>query len=191
MMNFDAKTKRKAAVWLLSAFAVGLFFPSRICAQQVAQSSVTVSGNVTDDSGQPLIGVNVVVQGTTIGTNTNMAGVYTLKIPDKQAILEFSYLGYATRQVKVGGRRIINVTLTPSAESIGEVTVVAYGHQKKASVVGAISSAELKSFKIPVRSMSNILAGNVSGIIGVQRTGEPGKYNANFWIRGIGTFGQC
>ena len=190
MMNFDAKTKRKAAVWLLSAFAVGLFFPSRICAQQVAQSSVTVSGNVTDDSGQPLIGVNVVVQGTTIGTNTNMAGVYTLKIPDKQAILEFSYLGYATRQEKVGGRSIINVTLTPSAESIGEVTVVAYGHQKKASVVGAISSAELKSFKIPVRSMSNILAGNVSGIIGVQRTGEPGKDNANFWIRGIGTFGQ-
>lgn len=151
--------------------------------------TVTIKGNVSDIDGYPLPGVNIRLKDSTIGAITDVDGIYSIDIPkDKKAVLTFSFLGLKTVEEEVGSRTLINVVLIENAAELGEVTVVAYGRQKKASVVGAISTTSVKPLKAPVRSLSSVLAGNLAGIIGMQRSGEPGG-NAEFWIRGVGTFG--
>lgn len=148
-----------------------------------------ITGFVSDTEGKPLIGVTVRVKESDIGVITDIDGRYNINLSDKNVILQFSYVGYNVAEERVGSRKIINVVLTESAEQLEEVVVVAYGVQKKESVVGAISTVSPGKLKVgTTRSISNNLAGSVSGIIGVQRSGEPGYDNSNFWIRGISTF---
>ena len=100
----------------------------------------TVRGTVVDDTGEPLIGVSVLLHGTSQGVATDFDGKYSINVPNlKNAVLDFSYVGMISKSVKVNGRTVVDVTLTTDTEMLDEVVVVGYGQQKKASVVGAIT----------------------------------------------------
>jgi TonB-linked SusC/RagA family outer membrane protein len=152
--------------------------------------AVAVSGTVVDENNAPVIGATVAIKGTTSGVMTAVNGSYAISAP-AGATLVFSFVGYADREEAVDGRTSINVRLTPSEQAIDEVVVVGYGTQRRVSVVAAITSIEPAKLKTgTTRSLSNNLVGNLGGIIGVQRSGEPGYDNSSFWIRGISTFGS-
>jgi len=151
--------------------------------------SAGISGRVLDEAGQPVIGAAVSVKGTTVGVTTNIDGSFHLNY-EGNAILVVSFLGYETQQASVIAGKPTDIILKADAMSIETVEVVSvgYGVQKKESVVGAISSVRPSDLQVPVRSLSQTLAGNVTGIVALQSSGEPGKDDAQFWIRGIATF---
>ncbi|MDE6779765.1 MAG: SusC/RagA family TonB-linked outer membrane protein, partial [Alistipes sp.] len=151
--------------------------------------SAGISGRVLDETGQPIIGAAVSVKGTTMGITTGLDGSFRLNF-EGNAILVVSFLGYETQQVSVLSGRPTDIVLKNDATDIEAVEVVSvgYGVQKKESVVGAISSVRPSDLQVPVRSLSQSLAGNVTGIVALQTSGEPGKDDAQFWIRGIATF---
>lgn len=137
----------------------------------------------------PNSGVNVLVKGTTIGTTTDIDGNYFISVPDKNAVLVFSYIGFESQEVKVGGQININVNMSEESNSLDEVVVVGYGSQKRASVVGSITAIEPAQLQQgTTRAVSNNLAGQLAGVIAVQRNGEPGSDGSDFWIRGISSF---
>lgn len=149
------------------------------------QEQITITGVVTDSFGDPLPGVTIVVKGTSKGTSTNLEGIYTIEAP-KQSILQFSYMGFKSRDIKIGGEnKTINVVLQVDTKSLEEVVVVGYGTQKRASVTGAVSSVSDKEIlKAPTMSVSNIIGARVAGISAVQSSGQPGSDNAALRIRG-------
>ena len=162
--------------------------PAVIQPEIVVKASIT--GKVTDETGEPLIGVSVKVKGSTNGTTTDLNGKYTLTAPDNKAILVFTYIGYDTQEIPVGNKTVINVILKSKSSSLNEVVVtVAYGTQKKTTLVSSITSVDPTELKGPSSNLTQMLAGKVGGIISYQRSGEPGQDNASFFIRGVGTFG--
>jgi len=158
--------------------------------QQVTNPGFKVVGNVTDEKGEPLIGVSVNVKNhPKINAVTDFNGAYTITAPDKYSELTFTYIGMIPKTENVDNRKVINIVMVEDVGQLDEVVVVAYGAQKKESVVGSITTIEPSKLNVSTsRSLSNNLAGNVTGIIGVQRSGEPGYDNSYFWIRGISTF---
>lgn len=146
-----------------------------------------VTGVVTDKTGMPLIGVNVMFKNVSGGTTTNVDGLFVLEASPKD-VLVFSYIGFLSKEVKVGDKMTINVTLDEDAQSLEEVVVIGYGKQTKASVVSSMSSIGEAELNIPTRSLSGGIAGRLPGLISVQRSGEPGYDDAEFWIRGVSTF---
>lgn len=151
--------------------------------------SAGITGRVLDETGQPVIGAAVSVKGTTVGITTGLDGSFRLNY-EGNAILVVSFLGYETQQASVMPGRPVDIVLKADATDIEAVEVVSvgYGVQKKESVVGAISTVRPSDLQVPVRSLSQSLAGNVTGIVALQSSGEPGKDDAQFWIRGIATF---
>ncbi|MBT1687610.1 SusC/RagA family TonB-linked outer membrane protein [Dawidia soli] len=150
-----------------------------------------ITGRISDPSGSPLPGVNVIVKGTTIGTTANGNGEYTLEVPGDDAILVFSFIGYATQEVLTSGRTSIDVTLQEDIQSLGEVIVVGYGTQEKKEVTSAISQVSGDDIrKSSAISISNSLAGRMPGLIVNQRNAEPGRDDASIFIRGIATTGN-
>ncbi len=149
-----------------------------------------IVGNVTDEKGEPLIGVSIFMKkDSTVNAITDMNGAYSIAVPDKYAELSFRYIGFVPKDEKVDNRRVLNVIMVEDVGQLDEVVVVAYGAQKKESVVGSITTIEPAKLNVSTsRSLSNNLAGTVTGVIGVQRSGEPGYDNSSFWIRGISTF---
>ncbi|GBU07117.1 SusC/RagA family TonB-linked outer membrane protein [Bacteroidales bacterium] len=147
-----------------------------------------ITGTILDKEGETLIGVSVLVKGTKTGAVTNFDGMYIVDVPEG-AVLQFSYLGFLKQEVAVGRDDMINITMLEDDNALDEVVVVGYGTQKRASVVGSISTIEPGRLQSgTTRSLSNNLVGNIGGIIGAQRSGEPGYDNSDFWIRGISTF---
>ncbi len=165
-----------------------LFF--LLCAfTAVAQK--TVKGTVSDVAGEPLIGVNVVVKGTTTGTITDVDGNYSLEVPGNNAVLLFSYIGYSSVEVAVGEQTVINQTLSEDTRVIDELIVVGYGVQKKVTVTGSVASvsgAELKAS--PTTNLSNGMLGRLPGVIGFTREGEPGSGGTTIRIRGTNSLGS-
>lgn len=147
-----------------------------------------VTGVVTDGNGESIIGASVIEKGTTNGITTDMDGRYVLEVSNENAVLNISYLGYSTKEVKVEGRRNINVEMFEDSKALEEVVVIGYGQQKKASVVSSINTIKSDQLIVPSRNLTNNLAGQVAGLIAVQRSGEPGYDNSSFWIRGVSTF---
>lgn len=154
------------------------------------EKGITIRGNVTDIHSEPLIGATITLQGdSTYGVVTDIDGNYTIRVPDRYAVLQFSYIGFIPQTQNVGNRQVINVILQEDVGQLEEVVVVGYGQQRRESVVGAISAISPERLVSGnTRSLSNELAGKLSGIIAVQRSGEPGYDHSNFWIRGISTF---
>ncbi len=154
--------------------------------QQVSQ---TVRGKVTDQTGAPLPGVTITIVGTTRGVITDTDGSYSIdaKPVDK---LVFSFVGMETQTIEVGSRKAIDVILKEKTDELEEVTIVAFGKQKKESVIGSITTVSPEALKIPSSNVTTALAGNIAGIIAYQRSGEPGADNADFFVRGITTFGS-
>ena len=158
----------------------------------VAQSVQTnqVTGLVTDKQKEPLIGVTVTLVGTETRAITDADGMFRINVPAKSGTtLEFNYIGFASKQVKVNGSRLLNVMLEEETNEFTEVVVTGYSSQKKASIIGAIETIKPAELQFgSTRTLSNNLAGKLSGVIGIQRSGEPGYDDSNFWIRGISTF---
>ena len=164
--------------------AVMLAFPIAVLAQ-----SGGISGVVVDENGEPYIGASVMVRGSTIATISDLDGKFSLDI-EGNATLVISYIGCETQTVVAYQGQPVTVVLKQDALSLdaGEVVAVGYGTQKKESVVGAISTIKPGELTVPVRSLSQSLAGNIAGLVSLQSSGEPGKDDAQFWIRGIATF---
>ena len=179
------KTEKHLArpLWLL---ALLLTLSSVVYAQDGS-----VTGRVSDEKGELLIGVTVQEKGTSNGTVTDVDGQYNLKLSGENSILVISYVGYKTQEVKVNKQRIVDIVLTENISEFDEVVVVAYGNQRKISVVGAQSTMEVKSLKTPAASLSSAISGRIAGVVAVQRNGEPGHDASDIWIRGLSTsFGQ-
>lgn len=157
-------------------------------AQSVQTNQVT--GLVTDKQKEPLIGVTVTLVGTETRAITDADGMFKINVPSKSGTtLEFNYIGFASKQVKVNGARLINVMMEEETNEFTEVVVTGYTSQKKASIIGAIETIRPSELQFgSTRTLSNNLAGKLSGVIGIQRSGEPGYDDSNFWIRGISTF---
>ncbi|MDE6023790.1 MAG: SusC/RagA family TonB-linked outer membrane protein, partial [Muribaculaceae bacterium] len=150
-----------------------------------------VKGNVTDESGEPLIGVTVRVDGTGIGTATDIDGNYSIDVANlNKDVLLFSYVGMKELKEAVKGRKVINVVMKEDAGVLDEVVVVGYGQQKKASVVGAITqtSGEVLERAAGVHDLSAALTGNLPGVVTVQSSGMPGDESAKITIRGASSW---
>jgi TonB-linked SusC/RagA family outer membrane protein len=152
------------------------------------QQKKIISGTVKDDTGLPLPGVTVVVKGTTIVTITKNDGTFSIEANPTDKLV-FSFVGMESQTIDVGDQKTINVQLHEIANELEEVAVVAFGTQKKESVVASISTISPEDLKIPSSNLTNSLAGRVGGLISYQRSGEPGQDNAEFFIRGVMTFG--
>ena len=153
------------------------------------EKSIMVNGQVMDENYEPLPGVGIVIKGTASGTTTDVDGKYQIRVPNSSSSLVFSYIGHTTQEINVGKQININVVMKETSTGLNEVVVVGYGTQKRASVVGAITTLEPKRLQMgTTRSLTNNLAGQVAGVLAVQRSGEPGHDAAQFWIRGISTF---
>lgn len=158
------------------------------CATHTFAQLKTIKGTITDENNEPLIGVSIVVKNTSNGTITNVDGQYSIRVDDYD-VLVVRYLGYKTVEIPVV-KGEYNVQLSEESERLQEVVVVGAGqYQKKATLVGAVSTVEVSKLNVPSANISNALVGNVVGIIGHQTTGEPGENTTEFWVRGISTFG--
>lgn len=146
-----------------------------------------ITGVIVDDSGEPVIGATVIVQGTVNGVLTDINGQYTIEAKKNQ-VLEYRFVGYKGVEKTVGDDDHINVTLSESNVNLDDVVVIGYGSQKKESVVASINSMKPADFALPTRSLSNAIAGQVAGVIAIQRSGEPGNDDASFWIRGQSSY---
>lgn len=179
-------SKRRKYISSLCAILVTLLCFSNWSIAQV--KNITVSGSVFDSDGLPVIGATAMVDGTTNGVTTDVDGKYTLTNVPSQGKIRFSCLGYAEQVKPVNGANTINAVLDLSSESLDEAVAVAFGTQKKESVIGAISTVSPKQLKVPSSDLTSALAGNVAGMISFARSGEPGKDNNDFFIRGVATF---
>lgn len=148
---------------------------------------IRITGTITDEFG-PVIGATVQVKGSTGGVITDIDGKYTILVPDENAILTISFIGYLPQEIKVGSKKTINIRLQENVQSLEEVTVVAYGVQKKATLTGAISSVGTDALlKSPSASVANSLAGQLPGVSSMQSSGQPGADDAKIFVRGVGS----
>jgi TonB-linked SusC/RagA family outer membrane protein len=148
----------------------------------------TITGTILDEKNEPVPGATIIVKGTTRGVLTDMDGTFTIQAtPEDQ--LEISSLGYQTLTVPVGKQTYINVALKPLENELDEVTIVAFGKQKKESVISAIQTVNIKDLKVPSSNLTTALGGRIAGMISYQTSGEPGYDNASFFIRGVTSFG--
>ena len=152
------------------------------------QNKRKISGRVTDIKGEPLIGVNVTVDGDANGSITNMDGLYEIFVTKKSVVLKFTYIGFKTSEIRTNAStNIYDVTLEEQVNELEETVIVGYGTQRKISNIGAQSSMKMEDIKTPSASLTTTLAGRLAGVVAVQRTGDPGKDAADIWIRGIST----
>lgn len=158
---------------------------------EVVQQNSKVTGTVVDANGEPVIGANVTVVGTTLGTITDIDGRFSLNA-NSSAKIKISFIGYKEKVVTIKKGISLNIVLEEDAQSLGEVQVVAYGVQKKVSITGAISSMKGDDLlKTPAGSLSNVLSGQITGISSVQYSGEPGADAADIYVRGVATWNNA
>ena len=179
--------KGKGISWKIQGKQI-LLLPAKEEQSVNTKKSRTIKGNVTTTTGESIPGASVKLANATTGVITDIDGFYMITVPDSQSELEFRFMGYEPRNIKVGNQTTINVSLEEATSSLEEVVVVAYGAQKKVTMTGSVASVNIGSLKTPVANLSNALQGKVAGIISVQSSGEPGYDNSTFTIRGIGTF---
>lgn len=162
-----------------------------VAATKTAQQNIrrTITGTVVDASnGETLIGVNIVIKGTTEGVVTDVDGNYSIVVPSSKAILQFTYIGFQQQDIVVDNLGVIDVKMNPDDTTLEEVVVIGAGTQKKVSVTGSITSTKGTALKSPSSSLTNALAGQLAGVISVTNSGAPGS-TSEFYIRGISTFG--
>ena len=167
MKNF--LKQHRTALFLIKALVLYLGFCSQAMAQQIIQ------GKVTDEKNEPLIGVNVLVKGTNKGTNTDIDGSYKIAA-DKDAELEFTFISYLAKNIKVNNQTTINIAMEPDNKILDEVIVMSYGSQSKKKILGSVQSVNSKELKdIPVAQITQKLQGKLAGVQIYQATGKPGE----------------
>ncbi len=150
-----------------------------------AYQQKTISGKVVDEQGAPLPGVTVVVKGTTVGMITNIDGEYNLQVPDDAKVLVFSFVGMKAQEAVIGSQTTINITMQTESIGLDEVIAVGYATQKKANIVGSVTSVNGEKIEsIPSADVSNALSGRMPGAVIIQPTGEPGQNEAVIKVRG-------
>lgn len=190
------KIKVEKRILFILLFSFGLFMPFHVyaasdsVAEVMQQRTITVKGRVSDAEGNPMPGVTVKLKGIAKGTTTDIDGNYSLTGVREGAILEFSFIGYVTAE-KAAKEKNVNIILYEDTQTLDEVEVVAFGTQKKESVIGAISTVKVAELKVPTSNLTNALAGRVAGVISYQRTGEPGVDDSDFFVRGVTSFGYA
>jgi len=158
--------------------------------QLVKPISIEVSGKVTDEKGLALTGVSVIVKNTKIGTVTDVHGNYKITIPNQDAIIVYSFLGFVTQEFKVGNRKQLNVRLKEQIQSLGEAVVIGYGTVNKADLTGAVGQLKLEDVKkAPVGAFTEALAGRIAGVQVSSNEGQPGSLPI-ITIRGAGSLTQ-
>ena len=173
--------------YILSVLCIVMYVIS-ISAQK---KTVEVSGTIVDSEGVPLIGATVVIKEKPgLGVVSDMDGKYKIEVEPFQYLV-FSYVGYETQEHLIKDEdMVLDITMHEAKTTIlDEVTITGMGPQKKITTTGAITTVEVGTLKTPVSSITNALAGNVAGVMAMQRSGQPGDNVSEFWIRGISTFG--
>jgi TonB-dependent SusC/RagA subfamily outer membrane receptor len=188
MILFDYIYKRLKKGRTIIYMLLPVFFLS----VELNAQNFNIKGKVIDSDGNALPGAVVRIQGTTVGVTTNDDGDYVLNNVPRSSVLEVMLVGYVTQEIKVAGdRTVINAILIEEATTLDDVTVVAFSKQKKESVIGSITSVNAKELKVPSSNLTTAFAGKVAGMISYQISGEPGDDNAQFFIRGITSFGAA
>ena len=137
-------------------------------------AAFNVSGRVSDETGQPLPGVNILEKGTTNGTTTDSNGAYQMAVSDENSTLVFSFIGYTTQEIPIGNRAVIDIKLAPDTQSLTEVVVVGYGSQLKKEITGSVQTVTAKDLKdLPVSQVTQKLQGRLAGVQINQATGKP------------------
>lgn len=176
------------AAWIACLLSVMIFFSPVTYGQS---GKVLVKGIVSDVSGVPLPGVTVMLPGTTSGTTTDMNGAFSIYVAPTVKELTVSYVGYATQVVPIQVGQTLEIVLEEDANNLEELVFVGYGTQKKMTITGAVTTANLVDVaRVATPSISNAIAGQLPGIISRQSTGEPGYDAAQIFIRGMATWGD-
>ena len=179
MKNYD-ECRRYRGIVLAMVFMLMPFV-------MFAQDIITVTGTVTDDTDQPVIGASVMIKGSTTGVPTDLDGKYSIDVPSN-SVLEFSSVGLKTEEVAVGGRSVIDVLMETDNTFLESVVVVGYGTQKKGSITGSVSGGGSDDIiRTKSENPQNMLTGRVAGLRVWQKSAEPGTYNNALDIRGMGT----
>jgi TonB-linked SusC/RagA family outer membrane protein len=160
-----------------------------LCITMWAQQR-TVSGTVSDQAGEALPGVNVVVKGTTVGTITSSEGTFTLQVPQNASTLTISFIGFITQEVDITNTSNVTVRMDPDVIGLEEVVAVGYGTQRKVNLTGSVETISAERIvRQPVVQTSQALVGLTPGLTAIQSSGQPGLDNATLRIRGIGSIG--
>ena len=150
-----------------------------------------VKGIVKDTEGETLTGVYVIVKNTQQGTVTDLNGEFSVSVADLNATLEFSFIGYKSKEVPLQGKSFVDVLMEQEIKILDEIVVVGYGTQKKSTLTGSVSQIDTRELiQAPVGNVSTMLAGRIAGLTAVQGSGQPGKDDANLMVRGISTLGD-
>jgi len=174
--------------WPAPRFCLAIIVGIALSFPALAQS--VIKGTVKDEAGNTMPGVNIIVKGTSNGTTSDAEGAYTVSTNDTNAVLVFSFIGYASQEVSVGGRTSIDITLQPSAETLSEVVVVGYGTQKKSDITGAMVQLNEQSIReVPVANITQALQGRVAGV-DIQTTSSRPGGNPVIRIRGSRSLGN-
>ncbi|MBT1705627.1 SusC/RagA family TonB-linked outer membrane protein [Chryseosolibacter indicus] len=190
----------KHSIWgmIIQCFLVAPTFGSEVNKKIVAHEflpiadinpqEITITGTVTSaDDGSGLPGVSVVIKGSSRGTTTDADGRYTLPLPQPDAVLVFSFIGYTSQEVQVNARSVIDIAMTADIQQLGEVVVVAYGTQARENVTGAVTQVQSKEIVTTKNeNVQNMLTGKVAGLRVRQNNAEPGQFNSSIDIRGFG-----
>lgn len=181
--------RNKSCLLAKARWPIFLLFLTLLSRQTFGQNNeITVTGKIRSDSAE-LPGVSVVLKtDPRRATATDAKGGYTLKVPANGTLI-ISHVGFEPQEVQINGNSVISITLKRSDGKLNDVVVVAYGTQKKATLVSSITSINPSEIKGPTSNLTTMLAGRIPGLISFQTSGEPGKDNASFFIRGLGTFG--
>ncbi len=172
--------KKRPKLWKLICAIACMLLSLQTHAQEA-----DVSGTVTDQSGIAVVGANVIIEGTTQGTITDLNGKYTITVPRSETVLVYSFIGYETQKVKVGGQSVIDVVLVEATTELDDVVVIGYGVQKKSDLTGAVSSvSKEKLVEMPANSLDQVLQGRAAGVTVIPNTGMPGGA-VSIQIRGI------
>ncbi|HEY9048161.1 MAG TPA: TonB-dependent receptor [Ohtaekwangia sp.] len=156
-----------------------------IASLQVLAQGKEVKGLVTSSDNQPIPGVSIVIKGTTSGTSTDSNGNYTLTVPDNEAILVYSFIGFATQEKRVGEDAVLNITMTEQLNTLQEIVVVGYGTQKREDITGSVSSVPKERLaQLPVTNVLHAMEGTTAGVYITQNSSAPGS-SASVLVRGV------
>ena len=160
---------------------------TRNATPSVAQEGKRITGLVKDQLGDPIIGANVVVKGTTNGVITDIDGNFILQNVPANAVIQISYIGYLAQEIPVGNKSSFDILLLEDTQKLDEVVVVGYGTQKKVTLTGAVSAIQSDEIiTTKNENAQNMLTGKIPGVRVMQKSAEPGSFNNNFDIRGMG-----
>lgn len=170
-------------------FTLSLMLLSIGASAQEEGGKITITGQVVDNTGETIIGATIMEAGTTNGVVTDFDGNFKIDVNSEKATLRVTYVGFQSQNIRVGSQRQLHIVLLDDAQAIEEVVVVGYGHQKKESVVGAISQISNKELlNSPAANVSQALSGKVTGLVTTQTSGAPGADDMKLYIRGRASF---